>query len=103
VLDVPAKMAARARVYGHGRKAGKDDAVSIGLAALEGGGIAQVGPDDVLVSLRLLCDRRGELGALRTRRCAGGTGCWPSWPPEGYAGNYMRRRPRRCWPGCACR
>ena len=36
VLDVPAKLAARVRVYsqGHGRKTDRDDAVSIGLAAL---------------------------------------------------------------------
>lgn len=36
VLDVPAKLAARVRVYsqGHGRKTDVDDAVSIGLAAL---------------------------------------------------------------------
>jgi len=69
VLDVPAKLAARVRVYsqGHGRKTDKDDAVSIGLAALEGGGIAPVVSDDVLVGLRLLCDRREELGALRTQ------------------------------------
>jgi transposase len=69
VLDVPAKLAARVRVYsqGHGRKTDKDDAVSIGLAALDGSGIAPVPPDDVLVSLRLLCDRREELCALRTQ------------------------------------
>jgi transposase len=69
VLDVPAKLAARVRVYsqGHGRKTDKDDAVSIGLAALDGEGIAQVAADDALVSLRLLGDRREELGALRTQ------------------------------------
>ena len=41
VLDVPAKLAARVRVYsrGHGRKTDKDDAVSVGLAALDGTGI----------------------------------------------------------------
>ena len=35
VLDVPAKLAARVRVYsrGHGRTTDKDDAVSVGLAA----------------------------------------------------------------------
>jgi hypothetical protein len=34
VLDVPAKLAARVRVFsqGHGRKTDRDDAVSIGLA-----------------------------------------------------------------------
>jgi transposase len=64
VLDVPAKLAARVRVYsrGHGRKTDRDDAVSIGLAALDGSGIAVVAPDDVLVSLRLLCDRRFSPG-----------------------------------------
>ena len=67
--DVPAKLAARVRVYsqGHGRKTDKDDAVSIGLAALDGSGVAPVAPDGVLVSLRLLCDRREELCALRTQ------------------------------------
>ena len=56
VLDVPAKLAARVRVYsqGHGRKTDRDDAVSIGLAALDGSGVALVAPDNVLVSLRLL-------------------------------------------------
>src|SRR5215469_16396872 len=69
VLDVPAKLAARVRVYsqGHGRKTDRDDAISIGLAALDGAGITEVTCDDALVSLRLLCDRREELGRLRTQ------------------------------------
>ena len=69
VLDVPAKLAARVRVYscGHGRKTDRDDAISIGLAVLDGAGITQVTSDDALVSLRLLCDRREELGRLRTQ------------------------------------
>ncbi len=69
VLDVPAKLAARVRVYsqGHGRKTAKDDAVSIGLAALNGTGVTPVTCDDGLVSLRLLCDRREELTAQRTQ------------------------------------
>src|SRR5450631_115266 len=38
VLDVPAKLAARVRVYsqGHGRKTDTDDAISVALAALHG-------------------------------------------------------------------
>jgi transposase len=69
VLDVPAKLAARVRAYsqGHGRKAGRDDAVSIGLAALDGSGIAPVAPGDVLASLRLPSGRREEPCALRAQ------------------------------------
>jgi transposase len=69
VVDVPAKLAARVRVFsqGHGRKTDRDDAVSIGLAALEAAGIAAVSADDSMVSLRLLCDRREELVSLRTQ------------------------------------
>jgi transposase len=69
VLDVPAKLAARVRVYsqGHGRKTDRDDAVSIGRAALDGTGVTPVSCDDGLVSLRLLCDRREELTAQRTQ------------------------------------
>ena len=68
VLDVPAKLAARVRVYsrGHGRKTDKDDAVPAGLAALDGTGITPVTGDGALVSLRLLCERREELTAQRT-------------------------------------
>ncbi len=69
VLDVPAKLAARVRVYsrGHGRKTDKDDAVSVGLAAIDGTGVLAVASDDATVSLRLLCDRREELTAQRTQ------------------------------------
>jgi hypothetical protein len=69
VLDVPPKLAARVRVFsqGHGRKTDRDDAVSIGLAALDGAGVQRVQLDDATVSLRLLCDRREELVALRTQ------------------------------------
>lgn len=65
VLDVPPKLAARVRVFsqGHGRKTDKDDAVSIGLAALDGDGVAQVTPDDATVSLRLLRVAGGTRGA----------------------------------------
>lgn len=69
VLDVPAKLAARVRVYsrGHGRKTDEDDAAWIGLAALDGTGVLPVTCDDALVSLRLWCDRREELTAQRAR------------------------------------
>ncbi len=69
VLDVPAKLAARVRVFstGHGRKTDRDDAISVGLAALDGEGVASVVEDGATTSLRLLSDRREELVALRTQ------------------------------------
>ena len=43
VVDVPARLAARVRVFsqGHGRKTDRDDAISIGLAALQADGCGQ--------------------------------------------------------------
>lgn len=69
VVDVPAKLAARVRVFsqGHGKKTDRDDAVSIGLAALDANGLHDVVLDDATVTLRLLSDRRDELVALRTQ------------------------------------
>lgn len=69
VVDVPAQLAARVRVFsqGHGRKTDRHDAVSIGLAALDGVGLQDFRADDHTVTLRLLCDRRAELVALRTQ------------------------------------
>jgi transposase len=59
VVDVPAKLAARVRVFsrGHGRKTDRDDAVSIGLAALQADGVLPVTADGALAALRLLQDR----------------------------------------------
>jgi transposase len=37
------------------------------LAGLDGTGVTAVAREDATVSLRLLCDPRGELGALRTQ------------------------------------
>jgi hypothetical protein len=61
VLDVPAGLAARVRVYsrGHGRNTDQDDAVPAGLAALDGAGVLPVACDGALVSLRLLRPARG--------------------------------------------
>ncbi len=87
VLDVPAKLAARVRVYsrGHGRKTDKDDAVSVGLAALDGTGVTPVTGDDALVSLRLLRPARGthraaDPGGLPAAPAAGGADSWRDAP-----------------------
>jgi transposase len=56
VVDVPAKLSARARVFatGQGRKTDPVDAHSVAVAALRAKGLRQVAVDDVTVALRLL-------------------------------------------------
>jgi transposase len=68
VLDVPAKLSARARVFatGQGRKSDPVDAHSVAVAALRAKGLRQVTIDDATVALRLLVDRRDRLGQART-------------------------------------
>jgi transposase len=68
VLDVPAKLSARARVFatGQGRKTDPVDAHSVAVVALRTDGLRQVEVDDTTVALRLLVDRRDQLGRART-------------------------------------
>ena len=68
VVDVPAKLSARARVFstGQGRKTDVTDAHSIAVVALRTPGLHVVGVDGEHVALRLLADRRDELGVRRT-------------------------------------
>jgi transposase len=68
VVDVPAKLSARARVFatGQGRKTDPVDAHSVAVAALRAKGLRQVTMDDATVALRLLVDRRDRLGRART-------------------------------------
>ena len=69
VLDVPAKLAAKARVYdtGHGRKTDPHDAHHIAVAALRTAGLRPVAAEDTTVAVRLLADRRDQLGVTRTQ------------------------------------
>jgi hypothetical protein len=68
VVDVPAKLSARARVFatGQGRKTDPVDAHSVAVAALRTDNLRQVTIDDTTVALRLLVDRRELLGRTRT-------------------------------------
>jgi transposase len=68
VVDVPAKLSARARVFatGQGRKTDPIDAHSVAVAALRAKGLREVVADDATVALRLLVDRRDGLGRART-------------------------------------
>jgi transposase len=69
VLDVPAKLAARARVFdtGQGRKTDATDAHAVVMVALRDSGLRELTMDDELVVLRMLCDRRDELSKARAQ------------------------------------
>lgn len=69
VLDVPAALAARARLLapGHGRKTDAIDAASVARVARQQRDLHQVGVEDHSAVLRLLSDRRDELTAERRR------------------------------------
>jgi len=56
VLDVPAKLAARARVFdtGQGRKTDATDAHAIVMVALRGKGLRELGTGTGLMVLRML-------------------------------------------------
>jgi transposase len=68
VLDVPSKLSAQVRVLatGNGRKTDAVDAHSVATAALRATGLRQVAADDTTVALRLLVERRDQLGRSRT-------------------------------------
>ena len=69
VVDVPAKLSTRVRVYstGHGTKTDNTDALAVGRAAIHSRHLRHVQPDDATVALKLLSDRRHELVGLRTQ------------------------------------
>ena len=69
VLDVPAKLAARARLLGtsSARKTDLADACSVAAAAIHHRRLRPVALEDQTVVLRLLSDRRDDLVAERTR------------------------------------
>jgi transposase len=69
VLDVPAKLAARVRVFdtGQGRKTDATDAHAVVMVALRTRGLRQLVVDEQLTVLGLLADRRDELSRTRTQ------------------------------------
>ena len=69
VVDVPAKLAARARLLGSGsaRKTDLADAVSVASVAVHNSKLSTVSAEDHTVVLRLLSDRRDDIVAQRTR------------------------------------
>ena len=92
VVDVPAKLAARARLLGSGsaRKTDLTDAVSVTSVAIHNPTLSVVAAADYTAVLRLLSDRRDDIVSVRTRRRTDSTSCsvisspaWrtPSCPP----------------------
>ncbi|MEP7191383.1 MAG: transposase [Actinomycetota bacterium] len=69
VVDVPAKLAARVRLFdtGHNRKTDALDAHSIAAVAVRTKTLRVLRPDGELEALRMLCDRREELTRLRVQ------------------------------------
>jgi transposase len=69
VVDVPAKLAARVRLFdtGHNRKTDALDAHSIASVAVRTKGLRVLTADGELEALRMLTDRRDELAHLRVQ------------------------------------
>jgi transposase len=67
VVDVPAKLAARARLLdtGHGRKTDAHDAHSVAVAAVRAKELRVLAPDGQLEALRVLVDHRDQLSNQR--------------------------------------
>jgi transposase len=69
VVDVPAKLSARARLFdtGHNRKTDAHDAHSVAVVAVRTPGLRVLSDDAELEALRMLADRRDELSRARVQ------------------------------------
>jgi len=67
MVDVPAKLSARARLFdtGHNRKTDAHDAHAVAVVAVRTGGLRVLAHDEELEVLRMLADRREELTRQR--------------------------------------
>jgi transposase len=69
VLNVPPKLSTRARIFdvGYGRKNDPGDARTVAVVAIRPAGLRPVVPDNEMVALRLMSERRRELVRSRTQ------------------------------------
>ena len=69
VVDVPAKLSARARLFdtGHNRKTDAHDAHAVAVVAVRTSGLRVLAYDAPLEALRMLADRRDELSKTRVQ------------------------------------
>ena len=82
VLDVPPKLATRARMFdrGHGRKNDPGDARTVAVVALRTKNLREVVLDDEMVALRLMSERRATWSGHAPRRSTSCTSCsWSSF------------------------
>ena len=102
VVDVPAKLSARARLFdtGHNRKTDAHDAHAVAVVAVRTSGLRVLGYDEELEVLRMLVDRRDELTGAGCRPSTGCTGCCPSSPPGQVKKDPPPCRLRRFSPVC---
>jgi len=96
VLDVPAKLAARARLLatGHSRKTDALDVVSVAAAAQCNTSLRTVEAEDDTVLLRLLADHRDDL-VNEPEYSTGSTGCCGNWSRAARTVSSPALRPAR--------
>src|SRR3954449_10261004 len=99
VVDVPAKLAARVRLFdtGHNRKTDARDAHSIAIVAVRTPGLRVLKVDGELEALRMLSDRREGLTRRRVQPSTGSKRCWPNCFPA-RPNPSPQVRPGRSWP-----
>ena len=102
VVDVPAKLSARARLFdtGHNRKTDAHDAHAVAVVAVRTPTLRVLAYDAQLEALRLLVDRRAERAGPGSRRSTGSTGCWPNSFRDRARRTSPPAKPRRSWRRC---
>jgi transposase len=103
VLDVPAKLAARVRLFdtGHNRKTDAHDAHSIAMVAVRTQGLRVLHVDGELQALRMLVDRREALSRRRVQTVDRLQALLAELLPGQAKKDITTARPRRCSPRCA--
>jgi transposase len=90
VVDVPAKLSARARLFdtGHNRKTDAHDAHAVAAVAVRTEGLRVLSYDEQLEALRMLADRREELTRSRIQTV------------RHFDAEHMSRRANPSWRDC---
>src|SRR5690349_6165253 len=97
IVDVPAKLSARVRALGHGRKT---DAASTAIAARTTATLQQINPDQPADALRLLSYRRDDLVAARTQTVNRLHAALTALVPGGAPTTLTAHRPASCCAPC---